>query len=719
MKPHFYKLTRLALLTTAVSMFTAHAGTKIWDGGALTDDDWSSDLNWSPNGSPVAGDSIFFPSILLLGDEATTNNLATGTSFSSLTLTSGYSIAGNRFQTVNGITANASGNSTSPSTIAAGVTLAAAQTIHATGNIVLTFSSASTLEGGTFNQILDAEDEGSIINVTGPLTGSGQLTVRGRGLVAFNGNKTFSGPVQVATGGRMRVNSPLALGSTTNGLSLNGRLIFGGSSGFALSEEVNLSGGTVETEDKASVDVFDLSRTVNVTSVGGTLDVKGGRRMRVTGPLTGTGPLEKKGSSVLEITGSFTNSYSGAFSLSLGRVELNKPGTAIALAGPVTVAGAGPTSLGELLFIRPNQLPNTAVVTVNEFGVLNLNGQTQQLSNVNILASGLVNTGAGKLTISSGITVLDGGQGSSEFQGALAMSQANVFCDVATGESCLFSAGLSGATEAASLVKKGGGSLTLNGVSTLKLMNVEDGTLRVETASLDTAVELNGGNAVLSGIGTVASIQALAGTVAPSPQAPLSSKGRVTFRASSSLKIEFDVVNSLQRHSQLVSGGGVTIENSALVLTGISTGFNTGFLGAPGDSFMILQSPGGLPVVGNFSGLPEGAVLENNGRRFSISYLGGDGNDIVLTTLSTDPTPAPTTATLSTLSFSKGTGTGGQDQVTITGSAQPNASFVLETSIDLNLWFTLQTITATPSGLINFTLNQAPNQPQRFFRLKL
>jgi hypothetical protein len=40
----------------------------------------------------------------------------------------------------------------------------------------------------------------------------------------------------------------------------------------------------------------------------------------------------------------------------------------------------------------------------------------------------------------------------------------------------------------------------------------------------------------------------------------------------------------------------------------------------------------GQPVIGTFNGLPEGAELKTpTGQRFTISYIGGDGNDVVLT----------------------------------------------------------------------------------------
>ena len=51
-----------------------------------------------------------------------------------------------------------------------------------------------------------------------------------------------------------------------------------------------------------------------------------------------------------------------------------------------------------------------------------------------------------------------------------------------------------------------------------------------------------------------------------------------------------------------------------------------------GQSFTIIKNDGTDPVIGTFAGLPEGAIFTAV-HRFRVSYVGGDGNDVVLTTL--------------------------------------------------------------------------------------
>ncbi len=65
---------------------------------------------------------------------------------------------------------------------------------------------------------------------------------------------------------------------------------------------------------------------------------------------------------------------------------------------------------------------------------------------------------------------------------------------------------------------------------------------------------------------------------------------------------------------------------------------NAGSLTASaGDSFMLLMNDGSNPISGTFSGLSEGAALSLGGINFNLSYIGGDGNDLVLSSV---PIPA-------------------------------------------------------------------------------
>jgi uncharacterized repeat protein (TIGR01451 family) len=80
-------------------------------------------------------------------------------------------------------------------------------------------------------------------------------------------------------------------------------------------------------------------------------------------------------------------------------------------------------------------------------------------------------------------------------------------------------------------------------------------------------------------------------------------------------------------YEQFVVTGGVSIVGGTLSLSQ-SGGFTPG----PNDIFVIVDNDGVDAISGTFSGLPEGATVPGlfNGAQLSITYVGGDGNDIAL-----------------------------------------------------------------------------------------
>ena len=79
---------------------------------------------------------------------------------------------------------------------------------------------------------------------------------------------------------------------------------------------------------------------------------------------------------------------------------------------------------------------------------------------------------------------------------------------------------------------------------------------------------------------------------------------------------------------QLKIAGGVNLNGRALNLTG------TTFAGAIGNSFTVVDNDGSDPINGSFLGMPEGGTLlwpASTNLHARISYVGGDGNDAVLT----------------------------------------------------------------------------------------
>jgi hypothetical protein len=82
------------------------------------------------------------------------------------------------------------------------------------------------------------------------------------------------------------------------------------------------------------------------------------------------------------------------------------------------------------------------------------------------------------------------------------------------------------------------------------------------------------------------------------------------------------IIYGISNFGQLDASGAVDLGGATLVIGGSS---NTG------DSFLILNKTSAGPVTGIFAGLPEGALFSNGSRIYKITYMGGDGNDVVVT----------------------------------------------------------------------------------------
>src|SRR5207253_1724260 len=84
-------------------------------------------------------------------------------------------------------------------------------------------------------------------------------------------------------------------------------------------------------------------------------------------------------------------------------------------------------------------------------------------------------------------------------------------------------------------------------------------------------------------------------------------------------------------YDQINVAGSVNL--SGATLTG-----SVGFAPAAGTTFTIINNDGSDAVTGTFSGLAEGATVTFSGQTFTISYVGGTGNDVVLTRASPNVT---------------------------------------------------------------------------------
>ncbi len=225
----------------------------------------------------------------------------------------------------------------------------------------------------------------------------------------------------------------------------------------------------------------------------------------------------------------------------------------------------------------------------------------------------------------------------------------------------------------------GTGSLSLGASTTMVLpadfnfagsANVFSGVLQVDGSLIGSGISVSGGT--LSGIGTVGALSVGNAAVSPGDGAGtgiLNVQGPADFAGNfddeegqefSTLTVQLNGPTPGTGYTQLNVTGAVDLAECSL-------NPSLGFTPSSGEQFTIIKST--VPIVGTFDGLPQGAPLTIGSTPFTISYHGGDGDDVVLTQATL---AAPT---VTGVSPNSGPAAGGT-QVTIIGTGFTGATAV-------------------------------------------
>ncbi len=135
------------------------------------------------------------------------------------------------------------------------------------------------------------------------------------------------------------------------------------------------------------------------------------------------------------------------------------------------------------------------------------------------------------------------------------------------------------------------------------------GTVHIASGTYDQEIDTSGNNVTL---------------------APGSSPGQVilggnlTLDGDDTLAIEIDGTNAASDYDNFVVTGAVTLGGAALSAT---RGFDPTF----GDTFTLVDNDDTDAVTGTFAGYAEGSTVTIDSIPFTISYVGGTGNDVTLT----------------------------------------------------------------------------------------
>ncbi len=99
--------------------------------------------------------------------------------------------------------------------------------------------------------------------------------------------------------------------------------------------------------------------------------------------------------------------------------------------------------------------------------------------------------------------------------------------------------------------------------------------------------------------------------------------GRLEFTAPTPILFQIDGTDPGVNHTVYRVDGSLDLSGGVLSLSGA-------WVPTANESLVLLQNDGNEPVIGHFDGLPEGALVMLAGRSMTITYLGGDGNDVAL-----------------------------------------------------------------------------------------
>jgi autotransporter-associated beta strand protein len=319
------------------------------------------------------------------------------------------------------------------------------------------------------------------------------------------------------------------------------------------------------------------------------------RTLTANAQISGPGSLTKTGTGSLILSGA--NSFSGNVTISAGPATITHSLGLGTGAKTINVSNgtAGACELHLDGSTGPIALPANMTLNTSRS---NGNGAIVNDAGNNSIAGPISMTGGGGNTL---VTVLGG---------SLALN-GNITANVSTGRT---------------LQLAGTGSNAVNGViqdgSGAASVSVQSGTWTLSGANTHTGgTTVSGGTLALSG-SLAGPLTVNGGTFAP--RGMPATGGALTLNAGGTFQARINGSTAGTLYDQLAAGGSVTLGGTLDLVAGPGLG--------AGASFRILNKTSAGAISGTFAGKPQGSAFTDDGYTWIISYLGGDGNDVVLTT---------------------------------------------------------------------------------------
>jgi autotransporter-associated beta strand protein len=383
------------------------------------------------------------------------------------------------------------------------------------------------------------------------------------------------------------------------------------------------------------------------------------------GPVIGLGDLEQTGPGVAELRG--TNTYIGETKVSGGRLRfqnspLGQDGGGVVITNGAILELSATTNVTEDFTICGTVLfTNASLITVQG----NFDFPTGCTATFNVAAGTLA-------TLVPSFT-LDGGGPIKEGPGDLYILATDLRQDVYTGPALINNGRMIFDSQTAGLAASFG-DLVVNSGGTLA------------ATGLVNHVQVN-----------------LGGTLAPglfSGVGALLVQRGLSFAPGATLAVDLQGVSPSVDFDSIFVIGTVNLSNATLQVA-------LGYDAVLDSEYQIIDNDGADPILGQFAGLPEGAMFLTTNGTFRITYAGGDGNDVVLTLVATPP------AINSFSSLPNGS-------KQILGTGQPGWFALIEATESLSppvSWELLDVEIPDGSGVISYIDTDATNHPARFYRI--
>ncbi len=294
------------------------------------------------------------------------------------------------------------------------------------------------------------------------------------------------------------------------------------------------------------------------------------------------------------------------------------------------ISGAGgliKTGVGSLSLYASNTFSGPMQVLQGGLNVYHQNalGTTNGNTSVSPDASlALLNTIVTSEAFVFGGSLTSAGAGTKTLNGPILLSTSNAIIYVFPGAPLTVNGSISGS---GGFSKVSSDTLTLNGSNTYTgTTTVSGGGLLVNGSQPGSPIVFLGD--ALGGTGRVGTITvsgSLPKTLTPGVNGPgVLNCSNVTLNSTTTFAVELNGTNPGSGYDQLNVTGNVSLANAVLqVFPGLVLSANY--------PFVIFNNDGSDSINGTFSGLPEGATVNAGTNQLTISYAGGDGNDIVLT----------------------------------------------------------------------------------------